>query len=100
MSADDAARPDVDPWMDEAPFAPLPSRFRSRRAALGKLVEGKAEILVTRPAGKARSFSLGQRVFHDKFGYGSIDAIEGNKLDISFEKAGRKKVIDSFVEPA
>jgi len=89
-------RPDVDPF-DEAPFAPLPSRFRSRRAELAT-IEGKAEILLTRPVGKAGSFALGQRVFHDKFGYGKIEAIEGNKLDIAFEKAGRKKVIDSFVQ--
>jgi DNA helicase-2/ATP-dependent DNA helicase PcrA len=41
--------------------------------------------------------SLGQRVFHGKFGYGIIAAIEGNKLEIDFEKAGRKKVLDSFV---
>jgi len=41
--------------------------------------------------------ALGQRVFHGKFGYGIIEAIEGNKLEIEFEKAGRKKVLDSFV---
>jgi DNA helicase-2/ATP-dependent DNA helicase PcrA len=41
--------------------------------------------------------SLGQRVFHEKFGHGTIAAIEGNKLEIDFEHAGRKKVLDSFV---
>ena len=41
--------------------------------------------------------TLGQRVFHGKFGYGTIAAIEGNKLEIEFEHAGRKKVLDSFV---
>ncbi len=41
--------------------------------------------------------SLGQRVFHSKFGYGTIAAIEGNKLEIDFEHAGRKRVLDSFV---
>ena len=41
--------------------------------------------------------SLGQRVFHQKFGHGTIAAIEGNKLEIDFEHAGRKKVLDSFV---
>jgi DNA helicase-2/ATP-dependent DNA helicase PcrA len=41
--------------------------------------------------------ALGQRVFHRKFGYGTIAAIEGNKLEIDFEHAGRKKVLDSFV---
>ena len=47
---------------------------------------------------KGRSdLSLGQRVFHAKFGYGLIAAIEGNKLEIDFEHAGRKRVLDSFV---
>ncbi|NLS26572.1 ATP-dependent DNA helicase PcrA [Sphingomonas sp. S2M10] len=41
--------------------------------------------------------SLGMRVFHQKFGYGLIAEIEGNKLEIDFEQAGRKRVMDSFV---
>ena len=41
--------------------------------------------------------SLGMRVFHQKFGYGEIVEIEGNKLEIEFETAGRKRVMDSFV---
>ncbi len=47
---------------------------------------------------KGRSdLSVGLRVFHQKFGYGAIIAIEGNKLEIEFEKAGLKRVMDSFV---
>ncbi len=41
--------------------------------------------------------SIGQRVFHSKFGYGTVAEIEGNKLEIDFEQAGRKRVLDSFV---
>ncbi len=41
--------------------------------------------------------TLGQRVFHSKFGYGTVAEIEGNKLEIDFEHAGRKRVLDSFV---
>jgi len=41
--------------------------------------------------------TLGQRVFHQKFGYGVIAEIEGNKLEIDFDNAGRKRVLDSFV---
>ena len=44
-------------------------------------------------------FSLGERVFHQKFGYGRIITIDGDKLEIAFEKAGNKKVIGSFIEP-
>ncbi|WP_408021645.1 ATP-dependent helicase [Flavisphingopyxis soli] len=48
---------------------------------------------------KGRSdVALGQRVFHEKFGYGAIVEIEGNKLEIDFEHAGRKRVMDSFVK--
>jgi DNA helicase-2/ATP-dependent DNA helicase PcrA len=42
----------------------------------------------------------GSRVFHQKFGYGKIVSVDGPKLVISFEKAGRKKVMVNFVEPA
>jgi DNA helicase II / ATP-dependent DNA helicase PcrA len=44
------------------------------------------------------AFALGQRVFHQKFGYGRISEVEGNKLTVEFEKAGQKKVVASFVE--
>lgn len=42
----------------------------------------------------------GDRVFHEKFGYGHVVGQEGNKLEIEFETSGRKRVIDSFVKPA
>ena len=42
-------------------------------------------------------FTNGDRVFHQKFGPGTVVATEGDKLDIKFDKAGRKKVMDSFV---
>ena len=42
----------------------------------------------------------GERIFHQKFGYGRIADVDGNKLTIDFEKAGRKRVVDSFVERA
>lgn len=44
--------------------------------------------------------AIGQRVFHDKFGYGTVIDQEGNKLEINFEKSGTKRVIDSFVKAA
>ena len=45
-------------------------------------------------------WSKGQRVFHQKFGYGDVRVVEGNKLLVDFEKAGEKRVIDTFVEKA
>ena len=44
--------------------------------------------------------TVGDRVFHQKFGYGIIQAVDDTRLEIAFDKAGDKKVIDSFVEPA
>jgi DNA helicase-2/ATP-dependent DNA helicase PcrA len=49
---------------------------------------------------KVGGFSVGDRVFHQKFGYGVIREIEDNKLAIDFEQAGEKKVMDAFVERA
>jgi DNA helicase II / ATP-dependent DNA helicase PcrA len=46
------------------------------------------------------SLSKGTRIFHQKFGYGRITSIDGNKLTIEFEKAGEKRVLDSFVTAA
>ncbi len=43
------------------------------------------------------SFVVGQRVFHQKFGYGAVAGIEGDKLEIVFEKAGTKKVVSRFI---
>jgi DNA helicase-2/ATP-dependent DNA helicase PcrA len=61
-----------------------------------RIVESRASAVSfgAKPRG---DLSLGMRVFHQKFGYGTIAEIEGNKLEIDFEQAGRKRVMDSFV---
>jgi DNA helicase-2/ATP-dependent DNA helicase PcrA len=56
-----------------------------------------AASFAARPRG---DIGLGARVFHDKFGYGTVAAQEGNKLEIEFETSGRKRLIDSFVKLA
>ena len=45
-------------------------------------------------------FTLGDRVFHQKFGYGEVLGIEGDKLDIEFDKAGSKKVVAQYIQSA
>ncbi|HTT80685.1 MAG TPA: UvrD-helicase domain-containing protein [Stellaceae bacterium] len=45
-------------------------------------------------------FAIGDRVFHEKFGYGTVRLVEDNKLAIDFEKAGDKKIMDAFVQRA
>jgi DNA helicase-2/ATP-dependent DNA helicase PcrA len=68
---------------------------RNRRGPM--VIEGE---LVAKSTGTTSEFSLDDRVFHQKFGYGNVVKIDGNKLTIAFEKAGEKKVVDSFVERA
>jgi DNA helicase-2/ATP-dependent DNA helicase PcrA len=52
------------------------------------------------PSANRGSYSDGARIFHQKFGYGTVIAADGDKLDIEFDKAGSKKVLASFVMPA
>jgi len=58
-------------------------------------IEGE---LVAKSTGTVSEFSVGDRVFHQKFGNGNVSHVEGNKLTIQFDKAGEKRVVDSFVE--
>jgi DNA helicase-2/ATP-dependent DNA helicase PcrA len=58
-------------------------------------IEGE---LVAKSTGTVSAFALGDRVFHQKFGNGNVVAVDGNKLTIQFDKAGQKRVVDSFVE--
>ncbi len=60
-------------------------------------IEGE---LVAKSTGSESEFGTGERVFHEKFGYGRVARVDGNKLTIAFDKAGEKKVIDSFVTRA
>ena len=55
--------------------------------------------LVAASTAEGAGLEVGTRVFHQKFGYGHISQVDGNKLTVDFDKAGRKKVVDSFVEP-
>ena len=61
-----------------------------------RVVESRASAVSIGNKGRG-DVAKGQRVFHQKFGYGIIAVIEGNKLEVDFENAGRKRVLDSFV---
>ena len=69
------------------------ARATKRRMPL--TIEGE---LVAKSTGTVSLFSQGDRVFHQKFGNGNVTHIDGNKLTIQFDKAGEKRVVDSFVE--
>jgi DNA helicase-2/ATP-dependent DNA helicase PcrA len=98
-------------WSEHAdPFADV-ARGQTRgpgwrRAVTGgfernpaRVVEARASAVSLGNPGRG-DVSVGQRVFHSKFGYGQVAQIEGNKLEIDFEHAGRKRVLDSFVDLA
>jgi DNA helicase-2/ATP-dependent DNA helicase PcrA len=88
----DYVQPDYD---DDAPSPPPRGKPRTspRRAPL--TIEGE---LVAKSTGAASNFTVGDRVFHQKFGNGNVTVVDGNTLTIAFEKAGEKRVVDSFIE--
>jgi len=65
-----------------------------RRLASG----GGTDYRVSSRTADMSAFAEGKRVFHQKFGYGRITSIDGDKLEIDFDKAGEKRVMASFVE--
>ncbi|MCX7326005.1 MAG: UvrD-helicase domain-containing protein [Hyphomicrobiales bacterium] len=71
------------------------SRGSSSPRHAPKLIEGE---LVAKSSGPASEFGVGARVFHIKFGPGDVFAVDGNKLTVDFDKAGRKMVLDTFVQ--
>ncbi len=77
-----------------------PGFNRMRAAGRSPVIEGQARLLGSELPKSKHAVERGQRVFHEKFGYGRVVTIDGNKLEITFDKAGTKKVIDSFVTPA
>jgi len=79
----------------EDPFANVDGVGRSRR----RMVEATQSPRF-KPEGDGEGLGVGTRIFHQKFGYGRVLTIDGDKLEIDFEKAGQKRVMASFVLPA
>ncbi|MBM3572446.1 MAG: DNA helicase II [Alphaproteobacteria bacterium] len=74
----------------------------AQRGGRGRTLQGMARAVPDLGCRNAKpgDYREGTRVFHQKFGYGTVKSADGDKLEISFDKAGTKKVIDSFVTPA
>ncbi|MEM9168916.1 MAG: DUF3553 domain-containing protein, partial [Pseudomonadota bacterium] len=68
----------------------------ARPASEPPMIEGRAEAVSVSAPGTSK-FAVGDRVFHQKFGYGKVVAAEGQKLTVDFEHTGAKKVIDTFL---
>ncbi|WP_136634879.1 ATP-dependent helicase [Pseudooceanicola onchidii] len=67
---------------------------RANQRPVSQPRETRAQVI---DAQAISAYTIGDRVFHQKFGYGAVTGIEGDKLDIDFEKAGPKKVVAKFV---
>lgn len=103
-------------WSEHAdPFADVARAQPDRTAARGpgwqratanqfektpKRVVESARSAASFAAKPRKDISRGSRVFHQKFGYGTVTGQDGNKLEISFDEAGQKRILDSFVKPA
>ncbi|MEL6678251.1 MAG: UvrD-helicase domain-containing protein [Pseudomonadota bacterium] len=74
-------------------------RMQARAGRRGMSQPREARNMVI-DAEAVSAFQIGERVFHQKFGYGSVSAIEGDKLTVDFEKAGTKKVVGSYLSAA
>ena len=76
------------------------SNYKGSHPGRQQVIEGDGRLVATSAGSAASDYARGDRVFHIKFGYGTVRGVEGNKLTVAFDKAGEKKVIDSFVEKA
>ena len=88
---------------EEDPFGPRrvsPGMSRAQRYANESrpFIDGTATVVESLPA--EGGFAIGERVFHTKFGYGSVVRTEGEKLTVAFDHSGEKRVMAAFLVPA
>ena len=76
-------------------WTPGMARARQNQGQAARFIEGTAQTVDSLPG----NYKRGDRVFHRKFGYGTIRTADGERLAIEFDKAGEKKVMASFVVP-
>jgi len=98
----DRAEPFTGSRYDTPGWQRAQARSGERNGSAGRFVKTPPTIeavAVRRSAGEAR-LAVGERVFHQKFGYGKVCEVDGDKLTVSFDKAGEKRVVASFVDRA
>ena len=81
-------------WKRARATAAAPTGGATRMRTVPTVIEGE---VLARTSSSSR-YRAGVRVFHQKFGPGTIAAVDGNKLTVDFDKAGRKMVLESFVQ--
>ena len=94
-------------FIDELPdkninrFSSYSNNFKSSIASEWLIANNKKEINLSKEyidENNDNKFKLMERIFHQKFGYGKILEIDGDKVTIDFEKAGEKKLMLTFIE--
>ncbi len=82
-------------WSDSR-WTPGMARARQRAGRAEPFIDVVARAVESLPG---EDLAAGARVFHQKFGYGTVRKVEGERLTIGFDRAGDKKVMASFVVP-
>ncbi len=90
---DDGATIEKRSWGQQS--SPGWHRAQARRS---QVIDGKAKVV--QPSAKPQSFKLEDRVFHQKFGYGTVMEFDGDKLVVGFDHSGEKRVMAGFVQSA
>ena len=65
---------------------------------LGALIKGETDHYEIVKNISMNEIKIMERIFHQKFGYGEVSEIDGDKVTVEFEKAGQKKLLLSFIE--
>ena len=99
-----ASRPQLGPATAGRPATRRPAPASTAIARSGRRKPRETPVIDAEPewvkASKEADFKQGERVFHDKFGYGVVKSVDGDKLEVIFEHGGRKKVVGSFLDKA
>jgi len=86
----------TEPKYEERSFTGVSNNRTRQRAGI---IEGQVRRLSPGRA-EVSDYAVGERVFHEKFGYGQVEDVDGNKLLVNFDSTGSKKIIDTFVKRA
>ncbi len=83
-------------------MADTPSVFLGQQGLMARrprVIEANPWDQRERPA-RSSTIAKGERIFHQKFGYGTVIGVDDDRLDIQFDHSGEKRVLDRFVQKA
>lgn len=98
-SADSGLFPDQPPGYSGTSWGAGSGEFGNRRARPQVIEATSWREEPSYSVAEGGRYRPGERVLHKKFGQGRVVTVDGNKLEIDFDAAGRKKVVESFIFP-